>query len=272
MLDARSDMPRLQRMQGRATVRLARGRLIDLAQQGAAKAMLPRIHTPGVQPVPEVVFLNTAGGVTGGDHLETTLGIEDGHLVGTTQTAERAYRARDGVANVSVHLQAGAGATLAWLPQETILYDGAALHRQTTAELSAGAELILADSFVLGRIAMGEQVRRLTLRDRRDILVDGRPVVIDPLMLHSADLTRPGAAGLGEARALATVHLIAPTAGDRLDRLRAILPSDGSAAASAWDGRLSMRVMHRDPAVLRATLARALIGLTGRPLPRVWPQ
>ncbi|MBF9032283.1 urease accessory protein UreD, partial [Rhodobacterales bacterium HKCCE3408] len=58
---------------------------------------------------------------------------------------------------------------------------------------------------------------------------------------------------------------------DRLGRLRAVLPGDGSAAASAWGGRLSARVMAEDPSKLRDTLARAITTLTGRPLPRVWP-
>ena len=162
-------------------------------------------------------------------------------------------------------------AVLAWLPQETILYDGAALTRDTRAELSGRAELLLVDIYVFGRVAMGETVSDLRLRDRRCVRRDGRPVILDPLWISSEDVTRRGPAGLSVARAIAALHLVAPDAEDRLARLRAVLPSDGSAAASAWDGRLSLRAMDHDPAALRRTLARAITCLTGQPLPRVWP-
>lgn len=268
MLDDGIRGVRLERARGQAAVTLAGGRLRDLQQSGAAKAMLPKTHNP----VPEVVFLNTAGGVTGGDRLETQFSILDGAGMGTTQTAERAYRsAGDAAAQVGIRLMVGAGAKLAWLPQETILYDGAALQRQTQVEMAEGAELVLVDIFVLGRIAMGETVSNLTLRDERTVRQAGRVVLHDPLRIGSDDLHRSGCAGLGDARAVAVLHLLAPDAEDRLARLRAVLPGDGSAAASAWDGRLSLRAMHRDPTQLRRMMARAIPCLTGQPLPRVWP-
>jgi urease accessory protein len=56
--------------------------------------MMPRMHGRA----PEVVFLNTAGGLTGGDRLDYAVDLAGGHVVATTQTAERAYRAGEGVA------------------------------------------------------------------------------------------------------------------------------------------------------------------------------
>ena len=96
-------LPRLERMRGCAAVSLRPGGALDrLAQSGAAKAFLPRAHGPH----PEIVFLNTAGGLTGGDRLSygLTLGA-DARAVGTTQTAERAYRAAGGVASLDVALE-----------------------------------------------------------------------------------------------------------------------------------------------------------------------
>ncbi|HEX9858209.1 MAG TPA: urease accessory protein UreD, partial [Paracoccaceae bacterium] len=82
----------MQRSRGRATVglRLQDGRTVlqELHQSGSAKALLPRVH----QADPEVVFLNTAGGLTGGDRLEYGLRLGPGcRATATTQTAERAY-------------------------------------------------------------------------------------------------------------------------------------------------------------------------------------
>ncbi|MEM9318518.1 MAG: urease accessory protein UreD [Pseudomonadota bacterium] len=238
-----------------------------LYQRGAAKAMLPRIG----HSAPEVVFLNTAGGLTGGDRFSSALKLRSGAATGTTQTAERAYRSPVGRADVTVRLDVGPGASLAWLPQETILYDGAAMTRDTEAVLGDGARLVLCDMIVLGRIAMGEDVRRLDLIDRRQVTRRGRPVLIEALRLGAGDLARRGAAGLRGARAIAALHLIADDAPDRLAPLRNLLPEDMAVAASAWDGRLSLRAMDADPARLRDLLTRLIPCLTGRPLPRVWP-
>ncbi len=259
---------RLQRAAGRAEVTLAhrRGntRLAGLHQSGSAKAFLPDMH--GAPP--EVVFLNTAGGLTGGDALRFALTLGPGtQAVGTTQTAERAYASTGGRARMEVALMLGAGAVLDWLPQETILFDRSALARRTVADLAADARLLMAEMVVLGRAAMGETVARVQFSDWREVRRGGVPVLVEPLRLTDATL-RSGAAGLDGARAVATVALVAPGAEDALDRVRALLP-DG-AAASAWNGRLAVRLTGPDLAPVRQAVARIVTELRGADLPRVW--
>ena len=126
MLDG-THLPTLQRSAGRASAAfvLARGavRLADLRQSGSARIMLPR--SDGT--VPEVVFLNTSGGLTDGDHLSFGLSIGDHcRILATNQTAESAYAARpnetrDDPAQVDITATVGAGGRLDWMPQETIL-------------------------------------------------------------------------------------------------------------------------------------------------------
>jgi urease accessory protein len=270
MLDAAPVV--MQRARGRAAVALgvARGatRLARLHQSGSAKAFLPNVHGP----VPEVVFLNTAGGLTGGDVFayEARLGPGAAATL-TTQTAERAYRSAGGPARMTVDLEAARGATLHWLPQETILFDGAALDRRTTVSLHGDARLLMVESLVLGRAAMGETVAGLDLTDSRRISRDGAPFLIEPLRLTSDVLARRSPATLGAARALATVILAAPAAQDALGPVRAALDEPGTeAAASAWDGRLVVRALATDGWPLRRLVARVLTLLRGGPLPRVW--
>ena len=173
-----------QRSAGRAEVVLSlRGgavRLDRLFQEGAGKAMLPRVDAAE----PEVVFLNTAGGLTGGDVLGYRLGVGPGaSAVATTQAAERVYDCAGGTARVSVEVEVGAGGRIDWLPQETILYDGAALERRTRVDLAGDAACLALEVLVFGRRAMGETVRRLSLLDRREVRRDGRPVLVEPLRL-----------------------------------------------------------------------------------------
>jgi len=270
MFDETAPLAQMQRVDGRAGAVIgAGGRLKRLWQKGSAKAMLPRMHGRA----PEVVFLNTAGGLTGGDRLDYTLEVEAGAAaVGTSQTAERAYRARDGVARVSTRLTLGTGARLHWLPQEVIVFEGAALDRRLQVEMAGDAELVLLETLVLGRAAMGERLAEIALTDRREVIRDGRVAMVEAIRLGPEDLTRPGAAGLSGAVAVATLTLFAPDAGDRLDRLRAVLPAGGAvrAAASSWDGRIVARFAAAEAWPLRVAVARAVERVTEGPLPRVW--
>jgi urease accessory protein len=270
MFDETAPLARMQRVDGRARAGIGPGgRLRDLHQSGAAKAMLPRMHGR----TPEIVFLNTAGGVTAGDRLAYALDVDAGvAAVGTTQTAERAYLSRGGAARIETRLSVGAGGRLHWLPQEMILFDGAALDRRLRVEMAPDAELVLLETLVLGRAAMGERVGRVALSDRREVSRGGRPAMVEAIRLGDADLADAGAAGVNGAAAMATLSLFAPDAEDRLAALRAALPGAGPvrAAASGWDGRITARLMAPAAWPLRRAVARAVAEITRGPLPRVW--
>jgi urease accessory protein len=259
-----------QRSRGRAVVAFVadggHARLARLAQQGSAKAFV----LPG--PLgPEVVFLNTSGGLTAGDRLALALDVPAGaRVTGTTQTAERLYRAAGGHAEIDIALTVGAGGHLDWLPQETILFDGCAARRRTTLDLAEGARALAVEALVLGRAAMGETVARLALHDTRLIRRAGRVVHLEPLVLAPVHLgDRP--ALLAGARAVASLVMVAPGAADALGPVRAALDEPGvTAAASAPDGRLVVRLMAPDAWPLRRQLARLIRLLRHAPLPRVW--
>nr|WP_236545151.1 urease accessory protein UreD [Tropicimonas marinistellae] len=277
MLDiAPADRTKLQRARGRAEVSFCQrgglARLERLHQSGCAKAMLPRVS--GLRDAaPEVVFLNTAGGLTGGDRLGYGVELAAGtRVVATTQTAERAYAASGAQARVRMRAQVGQGARLDWLPQETILFDGAALDRETRIELDGDAQLLLCETLVLGRAAMGETVHRLRLSDRREVCRDGRPVLVDAVRIDDGVLARrSGAALFGEARAMALVALVAPGAEDAVGPVRACLAECACVAeASGWDGRCLIRLAACDLWPLRQTLIRVLTQLRGTLPPRVW--
>lgn len=251
----------MQRARGEAFVRLGPARLERLRTEGSAKAILP-----GGTAGREVVFLNTSGGLTSGDHLRFGLEVQ-GRAVATTQTAERAYRATGTLARMDVRLTVGQGGWLDWLPQETILFDQAALDRRTLIDLAPGSGCLALEAVVLGRAAMGETVHHIRFRDRREIRQGGAPLWIDPLALDAGTLT--GSATLRDARAFATIVV---TVEAHLPTLRAVLEEPGVvASASAFGGRTVVRMLAPDGWPLRRQIVRALHVLRqGRPLPRVW--
>ncbi|MEO6301180.1 MAG: urease accessory protein UreD [Paracoccaceae bacterium] len=259
----------MQRSKGAAmaSFRLQGGRtrLADLHQSGSGKIMFPRVDGP----VPEAVFLNTSGGLTGGDRLNYTLEIGEGcRVLATTQTAERGYASLGTPAEIRMTAKVGTNARLDWLPQETILFEHANLQRQTEIDLAPGAECLLAETVVLGRHAMGETLISADLHDHRMIRRQGRPIWAETFQLNAAVLAAKSAALLGDARAMAVVCLIAQGAEDAVGPVRAVL--DDSAAASGWDGKCVVRLMANDGWPLKQQLARILQVLAGRKLPKVW--
>ncbi len=272
MADGSAPVPILQRTRGRAAVGLVSSggvtRLAELHQSGSAKAFLPRMHGAA----PEVVFLNTSGGLTGGDRLQFSLDLgAGGRAVGTTQTAERAYASSGGRAEVSVRLSVAAGASLDWLPQETILFERSALSRRLEADLAGDARLLLVEMLVLGRAAMGETLAEVALQDWREVRREGVPVLVEPVRLLGETL-RAGPVCLGGARAQATLALVAPGAEDLLGRVRDLLGAvEGvEAAASAWGGKCVVRMLAGDAMPLKRAVGFVLDGVRGLALPRVW--
>jgi urease accessory protein len=277
MLDANpagDDPERLmQRSRGAAAVRFGQKAgasvLVDLSQQGSAKAMLPRV----AGAVPEVVFLNTSGGLTGGDRLSYVVDVGAGaRVTATTQTAERAYSSLGARAHLGVTARVAAGGRLDWLPQETILFEAAHLQRETEVALEGNAACLLVESVVLGRQAMGESPLHARLRDTRRVSRNGQPVWVERQHLDAGFLADAGQPALLDgARAFAVVALVAPGAEDALTPARAVLDEAGcTAAASGWDGKCVVRVTAGVGWPLKRQLARVLAVLSGRPLPRVW--
>ncbi len=239
----------------------------DLRQSGALRVLFPRLKEHV-----EAVLINTAGGITGGDRfrIDACAG-ENSRLTLTTQAAERAYRAQAGQTGALVtHLKAAEGSVLHWLPQETILYEGAALQRSLRADLAPGARFLMVEPVLFGRRAMGEELHDASFTDRVDIRRAGTPLYRDGLSLSgdiAAHLDRPAIAG--GARAMANLVWVAPEAEGALDGLRDLIGACGGASLLR-PGLLVARLLAEDGYALRRALLPCLDRLTGNTLPQSW--
>ncbi|MGC8469001.1 MAG: urease accessory protein UreD, partial [Acetobacteraceae bacterium] len=234
--------PRLERARGRLRVGVERRRgasvLAGLYQEGCLKVRFPRAEA--VDSL-SLVLMNNSGGVAPGDDLATGITLGPGAAATVVSAgAERFYRGRAGEACAVVRnrLVLAAGAALEWLPQESILFDGAALDRTLSVEMAEGARLLAVESLLFGRAAMGETLRAQHLVDRLHIRRAGRLVCHDAVRLEgaaSAHLARPAIAG--GAGAAAALVLAAPDTDALLEPLRAALAqAPCEAGASARDG------------------------------------
>jgi urease accessory protein len=256
-------------------------RLECLYQRAPLKLLLPADRETGVMAA---VVLNTAGGLVGGDRL--TIGVEAGAgtaVLVTGQAAEKAYRSAGPQVTMSARLAVGPGAWLEWLPQGTIVFDGARLRRITTLDLAAGARVMAGEIMVFGRRARGERFTRGSIHDGWRVHRDGRMVWADALRLDgdvAAAFASP--ACLDRAAAIATVVVAAEDSVDALAFVRAtgdgrLGNDDGRKFAATRLGPLVVaRMLDRDAARLRvafgqiwAMLRHRLAGLPPR-LPRVW--
>src|ERR1700755_2352403 len=110
----------------------------QLHESGSLRVRFPSPETQGLS----AVFVNTAGGIAGGDRFEFDIAAGEGaRLTATTAAAEKIYRAQGPAAQVKLTLKAAAGSHLSWLPQETILFDQARVSRRIDIDLAGTASL-----------------------------------------------------------------------------------------------------------------------------------
>lgn len=238
-------------------------------ERGGFRVRFPRGHGGPC----EAVLINTGGGMTGGDSLLTGLHVEAGaEAVVTTQAAEKIYRSQGPETRVDTRIRIEPSARLDWLPQEAILFGQAHLGRTLEADLAPDATLIACESLYFGRSAMGEALDEARFADRWRVRRGGRLIFAEDVRLAGkvhALLQRQAIAG--GARAVATVLVAAPQAHERLEGAReAMAGAVSECGASALPDLIVARLLSPDAAALRADLARLMIHLTGRALPRSW--
>ena len=233
-----------------------------------------KLRTPRARDAVEAVIINTGGGVAGGDVVAHSVRVEAGAKAAVaSQSAERIYRALDRrETRIAVALDVAVGADLAWLPQETILFDAASVARTIRADVTAGGKLVAAETTVFGRVAMGESVSTGGFRDNWRIRYADRLVFAESVRIEgdiAAQLSsRPVADG---GHVVSTLIYVGEDAVDRLERVRATLHEAAcEAAASAWGRVLLVRMLGFSSEVVRAALVKLLPVVTGAAPPRVW--
>jgi urease accessory protein len=238
-----------------------------LHESGSLRVRFPSPEDQGLSGV----FVNTAGGVAGGDSFDIDVTAGRGsRLTLTSAAAEKVYRAPGPAAQLNIALQVGAEAHLSWLPQETILFDRARVQRRFDIALDEAASLLLCEIVVFGRTAMGERMEQGEFVDRWRLRRGGRLVFAETVRLDGnigAKLARSAVAKGGAAIGTA---LIVPGDEALVERIREASDSfSGEVGISAWNGFAMARFCAQDAARLRADMM-AVLARTGAALPRLW--
>jgi urease accessory protein len=251
-------------------------RIKEVYQRSPLRMLFPSTAAGVVE---EAVLVNTAGGIAGGDRLECGVtALANASIAVTSQAAEKVYRALDASARIATRLKVCEAAKLAWLPQETILFNWGRLSRTTEIELSNGAELLALEWLVLGRAAHGEEITGGHIADSWRVKKDGRLIWADSF--RATDETFPHLhrkALLSDHKAFGTLIYFGPHLDTRLEFLRGIAPSLGCyCAVTSVSGLIIVRFAARVSSDVRLAL-RTFLQQFGRELgghpfrvPKMW--
>jgi urease accessory protein len=233
----------------------------------------------------QTILLHPPAGIAGGDHLHISAALADGaHAQLTTPGAGKWYRSGGPEASQELDFAVANKAVLEWLPQETIIFDGAKAHMATRVRLEADSAYLGWEVLCLGRRAAGESFATGQIGLHTRIERCGQPLWLERGQLRGGDAMLHSRAGWAGATACGTLLATLPpdgTAGPDVVALlaacRLIHPGDGAEhGVSALPGLLVARYLgqHGEAArhwftALWQTLRPPLIGRTALP-PRIW--
>jgi urease accessory protein len=238
-------------------------------EEGALRVRFPNVAGHDAL---EAVVVNTAGGMAGGDRFDVDVAVGPGaKLTVTTAAAEKIYRSLGPYTDIRVKLDIGSRGALAWLPQETILFDHVRLRRSIEVDMAPDAGLLLAEGVVFGRSAMGETLAHGHFSDRWQVRRGGALLFAESLRLDGAiaDHLAQRAVG-GGAVAIASVIKV-PGDDAAVAAVRAKEHEfAGEVGVSAWNGLALARLVAPDGAALHRDLIAVLRAFGNMPLPRLW--
>ncbi|MEX2454182.1 MAG: urease accessory protein UreD [Rhodospirillaceae bacterium] len=259
-------------------LRDGKSRLRHLYQSDPCRVLFPRV--PAGAPM-EVVVVTTSGGIVGGDRLRFRFEAHEGSTAAfTAQAAEKVYRSAGAVSELSVSATVHDGAFLEWMPQETILFDGARMRRRNRAELTGTGRILTGEIVVFGRRARGEVFSSGYLHDEWRVYRDGRLTWADALHLEGDTGARiDNRFAFGGAASVGTLIYAGGDAEAQLAAVRSNLGAGAGGvrcAATRIGEVLIVRFLGADAAALRMrfadlwkTMRHAVAGYPAR-LPRVW--
>ena len=240
-----------------------------LHESGSLRVRFPSPEAEGLSGV----FVNTAGGIAGGDRFDIDIAAGEGsRLTLTTAAAEKVYRAAGPAAQLNIALEGGGGrAPRLAAAGDHPVRPGADRQRRIDIDLAADASLLLCEIVVFGRAAMGEKMLHGEFVDRWRLRRGGRLVFAETVRLDGdigEKLARPAVANGGVAIGTA---LIVPGDEALVERIREASETfGGEVGISAWNGFAMARFCAQDAARLRADMMAVLGRASGVALPRLW--
>jgi len=133
-----------------------------------------------------VYILHPPGGIVGGDQLAIDIDVDkSAEALITTPGAGKIYRSVGKQAVQKVSIKVRDDATLEWLPQETIVFEGAQLVSDVRIDLETNARFIGWEILALGRPAAGEGFKQGKVFLNWQIFRDDSPLFLERMRMDS---------------------------------------------------------------------------------------
>ncbi|NYS62487.1 urease accessory protein UreD [Vreelandella salicampi] len=221
-------------------------RLVHARHQGPLRVQRP-FYPEGRDRACHVYVLHPPGGLVSGDALTISAHVENGaHALLTTPAANKLYKAdSQGVAwTQQTRLSVEDGATLEWLPQETIAFDGSRGQQRTQIDLHGSARCLGWEVMALGRPASDLPYVSGRIEQHFRLTLDGKPLWLERQPLDPTHPRFTGRWGQGGATVQATLWAVgladAPAA---IEALREVLPDNPRWAVTVRHGVLLLRYL-----------------------------
>ncbi len=197
--------------------------------QMQAPLKVQRPFYPEGKEVCHTIILHTAGGVVGGDRLSSHFHLQpNAKALITSAAAGKIYRSSGLESQQNIDIQLEAGANLEWLPQETIVFDGAIYRQNLRVELARKASIILWEITRFGRTARGEKFLSGEWRSHTEIWQQNSPLWIDRQLLKGGKKMLESHHGLAGKPVVATLAWVGePVTIELMEKVRA-LPSEAT--------------------------------------------
>lgn len=189
-------------------------RLTERQHHGPLRVQKPLY--PEDQSICHAIIVHPPGGIVGGDKLNMTIQVTDGaKALIATPGASKWYRANGKVSQQNVCLNVQAGASIEWLPQETIFFNQADVQIKQEIRLASDAALIFCDIFCFGRTASNEQFTIGKVKQATTINRDGKLIWFEQGQLLGGSSAMASQVGMAHASVTANLLAVGGTVGQQ---------------------------------------------------------
>lgn len=223
-------------------------------------------------------LLHPPGGVVGGDRLDVAVSAGAGaRALLTTPAAQKLYRSGGAVSEQTTSLSVEAGATLEWLPLETIVFDGARARQRTRVELDAAAAIIGWEVTCFGRPASGIRFETGRVALGLELVLGGERLLIERVVVEGGSAALEEAWGYAGKPVAGTLYAAGAGCAKLVATLRQLpAPPGVTFSVTALGPALIVRVLGDKLEAVRgfliecwSALRPALLGRPPTP-PRIW--
>ncbi|MCZ8026095.1 MAG: urease accessory protein UreD [Microcystis sp. LE19-10.1B] len=162
------------------------------------------------------VILHTAGGIVGGDVLQQKIHLQAAtNALITTASAGKVYQSNGQIAQQLIEIKIDDNAGLEWLPQETIIFNGAAFRQHLRVDLGENSSWLGWEITRFGRSARGEKFLAGEWHSNWEIWRSGQPLWLDRSCLLGGKMIE-GFSGLNDSALIGTLVYIGQPVGRNL--------------------------------------------------------